>query len=216
MYSALLIWNSAVFEMGMVLEECYRVLGLKVGASFDEVKAAYRRLARKYHPDVNQGNARQAQEKFIQITEAYELLMEQAEFLPPAKTPRNRRSTPSATTPATQPARKPTIQRDPEVPLSDHQMKVSAYDQVQQLLQERRFPRAIALLEGLYQRMPNDREVREWLAIAYYKWGVSLINTQESDKARTYLNKALRTAPDYRDLWFEVDRALQRLDADFL
>lgn len=209
----------------MKLVDCYRVLGLKEGATYEEIKASYRRLARRYHPDVNRENPHQAQELFIQITEAYERLITEQPKANSGKTravsqshETNSRSHSSSQSSASAQSshKKPNIHRDPEVPLTDHQMKVNAYDQVQQLLQERRFPRAIALLEGLYQRMPNDREAREWLAIAYYKWGVSLISTQDSQKARLYLNKALRTAPDYRDLWFEVDRAMQRLDAEVL
>ena len=36
-----------------MIQDPYRVLGLEPGASDDEVKAAYRKLAKKYHPDVN-------------------------------------------------------------------------------------------------------------------------------------------------------------------
>ena len=39
-----------------MIQDPYRVLGLEPGASDDEVKAAYRRLAKKYHPDVNGGS----------------------------------------------------------------------------------------------------------------------------------------------------------------
>jgi hypothetical protein len=58
----------------MDLANCYRLLGLTYGASLAEVKASYRRLARRYHPDVNAGD-RLTQEKFIQLTEAYKLLL---------------------------------------------------------------------------------------------------------------------------------------------
>src|SRR5437763_217298 len=52
----------------------YGVLGVPRGGSSDEIKRAYRRLAKKYHPDLNKENAKAAEEKFKQLSEAYEVL----------------------------------------------------------------------------------------------------------------------------------------------
>ena len=57
----------------MAREDYYKVLGVARTASQDEIKKAYRRLARKYHPDVNPGD-KSAEEKFKQISEAFEVL----------------------------------------------------------------------------------------------------------------------------------------------
>ena len=51
----------------------YEVLGVSKGATADEIKKAYRKLAKKYHPDVNPDN-KEAQEKFVEANEAFEVL----------------------------------------------------------------------------------------------------------------------------------------------
>src|SRR3954470_128456 len=51
----------------------YAVLEVQRGASDDEIKGAYRKLAMRYHPDRNNGS-KDAEEKFKQITEAYDVL----------------------------------------------------------------------------------------------------------------------------------------------
>ncbi|MGB4024787.1 MAG: DnaJ domain-containing protein, partial [Acutalibacteraceae bacterium] len=51
----------------------YEVLGVSRDASTDEIKKAYRKLAKKYHPDVNPDN-KEAEAKFKEATEAYEVL----------------------------------------------------------------------------------------------------------------------------------------------
>jgi molecular chaperone DnaJ len=54
-------------------KDLYNVLGISRAASGEEIKKAYRQLARKYHPDVNQGN-KQAEERFKEISFAHDVL----------------------------------------------------------------------------------------------------------------------------------------------
>lgn len=57
----------------MAEKDYYDILGVKKGASEDEIKKAYRNLAKKYHPDKNKGN-KEAENKFKEISEAYAVL----------------------------------------------------------------------------------------------------------------------------------------------
>ena len=57
----------------MAKKDYYEVLGLQKGASENDIKRAYKRLASKHHPDKNQGS-KEAEEKFKEINEAYEVL----------------------------------------------------------------------------------------------------------------------------------------------
>src|SRR5438876_12345498 len=57
----------------MEYKDYYKVLNVSRGASADEIKKAFRKLARKYHPDVNPGD-KKAELRFKEINEAYEVL----------------------------------------------------------------------------------------------------------------------------------------------
>ena len=54
-------------------QDYYQTLGVDRKASADDIRKAYRRLARKYHPDLNPGD-KAAEEKFKEAAEAYEIL----------------------------------------------------------------------------------------------------------------------------------------------
>ena len=57
----------------------YSVLGMSRDASDEEIKKAYRRLSRKYHPDanINNPNKAQAEEKFKEVQQAYDQIMKE-------------------------------------------------------------------------------------------------------------------------------------------
>ena len=52
----------------------YEILGVSRTASKDDVKKAYKTMAMKHHPDMNKENPKQAEEKFKELSEAYEVL----------------------------------------------------------------------------------------------------------------------------------------------
>ncbi|MBW3586872.1 MAG: DnaJ domain-containing protein [Cyanobacteria bacterium 0813] len=205
----------------MDIADYYRQLGLRSGASLSQVKASYRQLARQYHPDVNPGNE-QAKNKFIAITEAYKFLVNIApphvaeskvgnSTVPPTSTPPERavKAQPQAVNVA---RKEPPVQSNGDLSAVEQKLKQDAYFELQQLLKYQRFPRAIALIEGLAQRIPEDLEVRQWQAIAYQRWGRHLIGEKQVDKARIYLKKAVKTDPHNRALWAEVERDFRKLE----
>ncbi|UKO97282.1 J domain-containing protein [Nostoc sp. UHCC 0870] len=209
----------------MDLGDCYRLLGLRSGASFTDIKASYRRLAHQYHPDINPGD-KKAQDKFIALTEAYRFLLT---VVPPEETnPQTKQSPtstskreetkttqPQKTTTATATTEKPPTTQPPNIVEIEQRLKWKTYEQLQRFLRERRFPQAIALAEALAARLPKDAEVRQWQAIAYQIWGRALINENQLLKARVYLKKALKTDPHNKTLWEEIQRDFQKLDQIF-
>ncbi|MEO1094890.1 MAG: DnaJ domain-containing protein [Cyanobacteria bacterium J06638_28] len=192
-----------------------RVLGLRPNATFDEVKASYRQLARRYHPDVNPGD-RTAEEKFIRVTQAYQVLSEalpmRSEASTNAATVRNiAKPTPNVTvTRSTAPPIE--VEMNPTLSPEDQALKQRGFEQLQKLFREQRFPRAIALVDGLAQRLHDDTEVRQWQAIAYQRWGRYLIRYRHYDKARRALKKSLRLDPQNKSLWQEINRDFQRIE----
>lgn len=196
----------------MELAECYRLLELAPNAGVEDIKASYRRLARRYHPDVNPDNREQAHGKFIQVTEAYKFLLERASKRQPHSQSSRQ---PSREEPTVSVKQKPQPNQETKSspsPEFDQKVKWDSYQQLQDLLKQGKFSRATTLVESLAKRFPHDSEVRQWQAIAYQRMGRQFINEGKFDQARKFLNKALSTDPQNRSLWYEIDRDFQRID----
>ena len=60
----------------MEYKDYYKILGVERNFTSDQIKRAYRQLAKKYHPDLHPGD-KKAEEKFKEINEAYEVLCDE-------------------------------------------------------------------------------------------------------------------------------------------
>lgn len=165
-------------------DKCYQLLGLNANASLEEIKTSYRKLALRYHPDVNQNN-QEAHQRFVELNQAYNFLLRQRKE---KKKPPNRR----VNTP----------------PTEENKLKGRVYSDLQQLFSAGHLVDAITLIEKLAQTLPQDTEVRQWQAITYQQWGKQLIQQGKKEQGFLYLQKAIMTDPYNRSLWQSVQQDL--------
>jgi tetratricopeptide (TPR) repeat protein len=186
------------------LDKCYQLLGIYRGASLDELKAAYRSLARKFHPDLNPGDL-DASQRFIALNEAYQVLLGKIQAHSVRTPPANPAGTHTARREAPQAAKaRPATKNEDE-------LKWQLYYELQSLLKQQQFLKAIVLIEGLAHHNPLDAQICQWQGIIYSQYGHQLVQQREFDKARIYLKKALKVDPHNRQLWQDVDRAFNRI-----
>lgn len=133
---------------------------------------------------------------------------------PPASSSQSRQPTPQPASKPSPPAPTPNPRTSPLSP-AEIKLKVDSYRQLQDLIQRQRFPRAVALIEALAQRLPEDAEVRQWQAIIYQSWGRQLIRERKLNQARAYLKKALSTDPQNKSLWAEIEQDFKKLEMVF-
>lgn len=213
---SLLTW----LELSAELADCYQLLELKPGASFAEIRASYLRLTPQSHTGIDEVD-QSAKDRFIALTEAYRLLVsvvqkaqtDDEESPDSSSSGQNNTEAQGQQPPATQITckQKPTRSMPP-LPQIELQLKWRSFQQLQQFLKSEQFPQAIALVEGLAQRLPDDLKVRQWQADAYQRWGRQLINENQFNKARIYLKKALKADPHNHSLWSEVEKDFRRME----
>ncbi|MDY6941200.1 MAG: molecular chaperone DnaJ, partial [Cyanobacteriota bacterium] len=131
---------------------------------------------------------------------------------PPQKSPQKPPQKQQVKTKVTRKAKSPSFRDHPELSELEKQLKHRSYAQLQKLFEQHKFPRAIALIEGLAARLSQDAEVRQWQAVTYQRFGRNLIDNRNLSKARVYLKKSLRTDPHNRTLWLEVERDFRRME----
>jgi hypothetical protein len=188
----------------MNLEQCYQLFNLQPGATSDEIRGAYRKLARVMHPDVNPEDLK-AHDRFVTLNQAYQLLLETSER--PLEYQISAVQVPQKT-----PGKSPVAQPSPTLSRQDADLKWQTYQKLQELLRNREFVKTIALVDGLAQRMESDQDVKQWQGIVYYFFGQHLIDRDQLDKARIYLKKALKADPNNSQLVQQVKHEHRRIE----
>lgn len=213
------------------LAVCYQTLELPPDATEQEIKLAYRQLARRYHPDLNPGDL-DAEARFRQIVQAYKTLLTALKHLPQAPhtksysdqpkkaTAKETRSSSSST------SHKPVAhgrvrfyvqhpaQTAPQSILSpeDSWFKERSLNQLDNLMKRRKWHQAIDLAESLAARFPSDPDVYRSQALVYHGWAKNLLDHKQYEPARIYLKKALQTDPHNRQLWAEIEQDYKRME----
>jgi tetratricopeptide (TPR) repeat protein len=185
----------------------YKLLGVSPGANLETIKQAYRRLARKYHPDVA---GEQFKEQFQKVNEAYRFLCDQAREVaqaPPDPPPKQGagpvRMEVKHSSPSDVKSVKLTLVQQQEFEKKAFYLKKS--------LRNKDWVYALSQAEGLFYQFPLYPEAIHLLAITYQRRGNALISEKKYSQARAYLAKALETEPGNKALAFEVERDLQRI-----
>ena len=149
-----------------MFDDPYRILGLKPGASEEEVKRAYRQLAKKYHPDMNPGDPHAAK-MMNDINAAYDQI----------KNPPRQTTTRSA--------------YDPFTGWSQQQ---TGQDQSSEFQTARHYVQAGSYQEAVYvlNNIPSSRRSAEW----YYLSAIANANLGNRVLAYEHINQACRMEPD--------------------
>lgn len=212
----------------------YQILELTPDATEQEIKVAYRRLARRYHPDVNRSD-RASEARFKQIAHAYQTLIKALEQMPKDSSSKSQsaptdpvtpaKSDSSSTTPRKttsgrvrfyvqhpQQSKKQSVESPPNLSPEERRLKISTLNQVYNLMKRKKWQQVIDLLESLAVRFPEDADICQWQALAYRNWARRLIDRKQYEPARAYLKKALQTDPHNHKLWNEVEQEYKRME----
>lgn len=196
---------------------CYRVLELTTDATEQEIKTAYKKLARKYHPDLNPGDRATAEAQFKLISLAYQTLISARQQPNTQNRQYYTSNQPASPTPTVSSrvrfhVKHPQQRKVENISFEQRLYKASTLNQIYNLLKRKKWQQAIEVAENLTTDFPGDTQVSEWLAVAYHRWARKLIERQHYEPARIYLKKALQADPHNKQLWLAIDRDYKNME----
>ncbi|WAL62732.1 J domain-containing protein [Thermocoleostomius sinensis] len=201
------------------LAQYYQQLELPTNATVQQVKEAYRRLAKQYHPDLNPGD-RWAAEQFLRIQQAYEMLITALEQAGTHSThdrsdQEQEQASPRSTrvkVHVKKSADRATSSAAAKLSPDQERLKQRVLSQIHRLLRHQQWQQAIYYAEDLAARFPQQPDVCRMLAKAYHGRALYLIDRRKYEEARPYLQKASKTDRHNRQLWQDINRAYQRIE----
>ena len=196
---------------------CYRVLELTTDATEQEIKTAYKKLARKYHPDLNPSDRAKAEAQFKLISLAYQTLISARQQPNTQNRQYYTSNQPASPTPTVSSrvrfhVKHPQQRKVENISFEQRLYKASTLNQIYSLLKRKKWQQAIEVAENLTTDFPGDTQVSEWLAVVYHRWARKLIERQHYDHARIYLKKALQADPHNKQLWLAIDQDYRNME----
>jgi DnaJ domain len=190
------------------LEKSYELFGLKPSASIEEIKAVYRQMAKKIHPDLNPHDPT-ARDRFNVLNQAYQLLLtahseidrENIDANPDLESAANDRSV------------RINYVVDPPLSPQDIELKREVFESLDKLIRQENFVKAVSVVDMLAKVIPNYAEISKKQSEVYFKYAQDLINRRSQlVLARTYLKEALRIDPHNQQRWQAVNREFNRIE----
>jgi curved DNA-binding protein CbpA len=201
---------SKMIRSNITIEKSYKLFGLNSSASIDEIKTVYRQIAKKIHPDLNPDDAT-ARDRFNTLNQAYQLLLETARST--SYNPNTDPTIDRENRDSTDPQIRVNYIVDPPLSLQDLQLKQSVFDDLDKLIRQDNFTKAVSIVDMLEKVIPNRTEIIRKQSEVYFKYAQNLIKQRSQlNLAREYLKESLKLDPHNQQRWEAVNREFNRIE----
>ncbi|MGQ4647159.1 DnaJ domain-containing protein [Lyngbya aestuarii] len=196
----------------------YKILEVSTKATAEEIKEAYRRLVRKYHPDLHPGNLA-AEERFKEICKAYEILSDSVERSQYDQRFRHKKSKPQGMSPQDFYVRAigKALERDYPGAVADYTQAIEGNPRFVEAYLERGATRyKLGDARGSLQDCNQALQINPNLAQAYYYQGRARYKLGYTSAAIKAYSKAIHLKPDYAQVYYHRGLANHELEDNIL